>query len=117
MAFMILRPAACCTLIPEYEAACCTYLQCTEAGCLLHSLSDAMDAHVRGEGLQAHTACVHAACGQAGKQFKLGTPVWGKLFGFCAWPGIVWSLEYCRKMEAPEVIATFVPGALWATHT
>ncbi len=35
-----------------------------------------------------------------------------QLSGFCAWPGVVWSLESCRKLEVPEVISSYpgVPG-------
>lgn len=33
-----------------------------------------------------------------------------QLSGFCAWPGVVWSLESCRKLEVPEVVSSYVPG-------
>lgn len=33
-----------------------------------------------------------------------------QLPGFCAWPGVVWSLDHCRTLEVPDVLMSFTAG-------
>ncbi|WIA29221.1 hypothetical protein OEZ86_011732 [Tetradesmus obliquus] len=62
-----------------------------------------------GAHLQSVLAEVRAVRSRA---LPVGTAVWVKLAGYCAWPALVWSLELCAKVTWPDIITSYVPGKL-----
>ncbi|KAG2486142.1 hypothetical protein HYH03_015106 [Edaphochlamys debaryana] len=49
------------------------------------------------------------ARGKGSERPPVGTRIWVKTPGFCAWPAVVFSIAHARRLEVPDLLASYVP--------